>query len=318
MAELILHHFDASPFSEKIRLILGYKNLVWKSVSVPSVSPKPDVVALTGGYRKTPFLQIGADIYCDTALICDVLEQLQRAPALYPESGSGLMRTLAQWADSTLFWAAVTYNRGPKGSGLNFGGASIEQTRALFEDRKAMGFDMEWVRPADAATPYQSYLQRLSGMLDKQPYLMGKQPCIADFCAYHPLWMLYIRPPAVMDKLLLTPVLIDWLKRMQAIGHGSVEQSDPVQAIVTAAHAQPAPISHGLLQDGDFHDEHGIALGNRVTITAESFGRESTEGILIAATRTHYSLSRTDQRAGALHVHFPRIGYVMKKTEAKG
>ena len=69
MAELILHHFLTSPFSEKVRLILGYKRLAWKSVLVPGYSPKPDVVALTGGYRRTPLLQIGADIYCDTALI---------------------------------------------------------------------------------------------------------------------------------------------------------------------------------------------------------------------------------------------------------
>ncbi|MDP1969054.1 MAG: glutathione S-transferase N-terminal domain-containing protein, partial [Burkholderiaceae bacterium] len=62
MAELILHHYANSPFSEKVRLILGYKSLAWKSVLVPSLMPKPDVQALTGGYRKTPILQIGADI----------------------------------------------------------------------------------------------------------------------------------------------------------------------------------------------------------------------------------------------------------------
>ena len=64
MTELILHHYPTSPFSEKIRLIMGYKKLAWKSVIVPQIQPKPDVVALTGGYRKTPFLQVGSDIYC--------------------------------------------------------------------------------------------------------------------------------------------------------------------------------------------------------------------------------------------------------------
>lgn len=316
MAELILHHFEASPFSEKLRLVLGYKKLAWNSVIVPSTSPKPDVVALTGGYRKTPFLQIGADIYCDTALICDLLEYLQPIPTLYPQASEGkaLACTLAQWADSTLFWAAVTYNRGPKGTGLNFGGASAELTRALFEDRKAMGFDMEWVRPADAATPYQCYLQRLSDFLHSQPYLMGKQPCIADFCAYHPLWMLNIRPPAAMDRSLLTPALMAWLERMQAIGHGHVEKLDSAQAIDVAANAQPAAVGQGPLK-GDFHDEHGIALGSSVTITAESFGVEPSKGVLVAATRTHYSLSRIDERAGNVHVHFPRIGYLLKKAD---
>ena len=62
MSELILHHYPSSPFAEKTRLMLGYKSLAWKSVIIPMIMPKPDVVALTGGYRKTPILHIGADI----------------------------------------------------------------------------------------------------------------------------------------------------------------------------------------------------------------------------------------------------------------
>ena len=69
MDTLILHHYPASPFAEKIRRVLAFKQLAYRSVIIPDVMPKPDVLALTGGYRRTPILQIGADIYCDTALI---------------------------------------------------------------------------------------------------------------------------------------------------------------------------------------------------------------------------------------------------------
>ena len=82
-------------------------------------------------------------------------------------------------------------------------------------------------------------------------------------------------------------------------------------AIVIAAAAEPAP-----LPDEAFQDEHGIPLGSRVTIAAESFGQEPTEGILRAASRTHYTLERTDERAGRLHVHFPRIGFVLREVRA--
>ena len=58
VSDIILHHYPSSPFSEKIRLVLGYKKLAWKSVIIPSIMPKPDVLALTGGYRKTPFMQV--------------------------------------------------------------------------------------------------------------------------------------------------------------------------------------------------------------------------------------------------------------------
>src|SRR3990170_3871348 len=110
MTDVILHHYPTSPYSEKIRLALGAKQLAWRSVTIPQIMPKPDLVALTGGYRRTPVLQIGADIYCDTALICDVLEHCQPAPALHPPGSDGGDRIVAQWADSALFAAAMAYS----------------------------------------------------------------------------------------------------------------------------------------------------------------------------------------------------------------
>ena len=312
MADLILHHFPASPFSEKIRLILGFKGLAWKSVTVPMMMPKPNVVALTGGYRKTPFLQIGADVYCDTALIAEVLERIEPAPSLFPAQGAGLANTLAQWADSTLFWAAIRFNRGIKGSGQTIGGVAPEIVKALLEDRKAMGFDVEWVRPADAATPLQAYLLRLTEILGEKLYLLGAEPCIADFAAVHSLWYLYARPGAAMSLAQVDRQLQGWINRMVAIGHGIREEIDSDRSIEIATRSQPLPLDQGLLKVDGFADSHGIALGCRVAISAEIFGLEPTEGELIAASSTHYSLRRTDASAGTIHVHFPRIGYVLK------
>ena len=312
MSDLILHHYPSSPFAEKIRLVLGYKNLAWKSVVIPQIMPKPDVQALTGGYRKTPILQIGADIYCDTSLICDVLEHLAPTPSLYPEPGKGLARTLAQWADSTLFWAAMAYNLGPKGAADMFGNTPPEVAKAFSDDRRAMSGSMTRLRPADAAAAYKSYLRRLSDMLDDQPFLLGAVPTVADFACYHPLWFTRTRTPSVAGILDLTPAVVDWMARMAAIGHGTMEKFNAADAIAVAAASTP----HTLLTDSTFQDDHGIALGSLVTVAAESFGPEATEGELVAATRTHYTLRRTDERAGTVHVHFPRIGYVLKKAEA--
>ena len=312
MSDLILHHYPSSPFAEKIRLVLGYKNLAWKSVVIPQIMPKPDVQALTGGYRKTPILQIGADIYCDTSLICDVLEHLAPTPSLYPEPGKGLARTLAQWADSTLFWAAMASNLGPKGAADMFGNTPPEVAKAFSDDRRAMSGSMTRLRPADAAAAYKSYLRRLSDMLDDQPFLLGAVPTVADFACYHPLWFTRTRTPSVAGILDLTPAVVDWMARMAAIGHGTMEKFNAADAIAVAAASTP----HTLLTDSTFQDDHGIALGSLVTVAAESFGPEATEGELVAATRTHYTLRRIDERAGTVHVHFPRIGYVLKKAEA--
>lgn len=316
MADLILHHYANSPFSEKIRLILGWKQLAWKSVIVPSILPKPDVMALTGGYRKTPFLQIGSHVYCDTALICDVLEHLQPVPALYPAAHKGLARIVAQWADERLFWAAMSYNFQPRGIAQVFGGGPPEQwgpiAKTFGEDRARMRTAVPRAHAPDAAAAYRSYLRRLSDMLHGQPYLLGDAPCVADFAAYHPLWFTHTQTSAMAGILQATPAVIAWMDRLAAIGHGSRSETDAAAAI---AHCAASPGAGAVLAEQPFQDEHGFALGSRVSIASDSFGPEPSTGELVAATRMHYTIRRVDERAGVVHVHFPRIGYVLKKEE---
>jgi hypothetical protein len=148
-------------------------------------------------------------------------------------------------------------------------------------------------------------------MLDDRHYLLGEVPSITDFSVYHPLWYTR-RIESVRTILDLTPAVVDWMDRMAAIGHGAPEKFTPDEAVAVAKAATP----HTLLTDSTFQDDHGIALGSAVTIRAESFGLEETAGTLVAATRTHYTLERSGERIGTVHVHFPRIGYVLKKAEA--
>jgi glutathione S-transferase len=309
MSDLILHHYPVSPFAEKIRLVLGYKKLAWKSVIIPSIMPKPDVVALTGGYRRTPVLQIGADIYCDTALICDVLEHRQPSPSLHPPGTNGGDRIVAQWADSTLFAAAMAYCFSPAGAAFFFQGQPPEVAKAFAEDRAKMRGGASRMHPGDATSAYKSYLRRIASMVDNQPYVMGQQPSLADFSCYHALWFTTRIPPlaGIFDA---TPSLAAWMGRMAAFGQGSMEKSDAQAAIAAAAQSKPAGVEKDV-----FQDDHGIALGSKVTITAESFGLEPTEGELVAATRTRYTLRRSDARAGTVHVHFPRIGFQLRAVK---
>jgi glutathione S-transferase len=309
---IFLHHYPGSPFAEKARLMLGYKGLIWQSVFIPMVMPKPDVVALTGGYRKTPILQIGADIYCDTALIAEKLEELQPAPALFPAGGQGLARTVAQWADSSLFWAAVAYSTQPAGMAQMFEKAPAEALQSFAADRKAMSAGAPSLRPADATSAYRTYLDRLDDMLSSAgPYLLGDRPCIADFSAYHPLWFTRKQTPALAGVIEERSLLTAWMDRMAAIGHGQVQRSSSQAAIEQAGAQPPAAVDAG-----SFQNDHGLALGSRVTVAAESFGTEATEGVLVAAAPGRYTLAREDERAGRVHVHFPRIGYVLRAVRS--
>ena len=311
--DIFLHHYPSSPFAEKIRAILGYKNLAWKSVFQPMVMPKPDMQSLTGGYRRIPILQIGNQIICDTMLICDVLEHISPEKTLYPKGLKGAARTVAQWADSMLFPVAMAYNFQPAGAAHVFKDQPPENLKAFGADRQAMRGGAPRMNPADAAATYKSYLRRISSMLDGQDFLLGALPSVADFAVYHSLWFTRNIVPPVASVLDATPNVLAWMDRIAAFKHGMPRKSDTTESIARCADSMPATSLFGT--ENTFQDEHGIPLGSLVTITAESFGLESTAGELVAATRTRYTLRRVDERAGEVFVHFPRIGFILKKAE---
>ena len=311
MSQLILHHYPTSPFAEKIRLIFGYKKLAWHSVIIPRIMPKPDLTALTGGYRRTPVLQIGADIYCDTALIADVLEKIAPAPSLYPSSVNGASRIVAQWADSQVFSAAMAYNFQPAGIADVFAGVPEEAIQAFVADRAAMRGGAPRMAIGEGTSTYKSQLRRLSDMLTDRSYLLGDAPSIADFSAYHPIWFTLERTPSLSGILDATPLLKDWMTRMKAIGHGVHEKMTAELALEAANQATPGDVTQMA-----FVNEHGIDLGSEVTITADNFGLEPTQGTLVAATKTRLILRREDQRTGVVHVHFPRNGFILKKVKS--
>lgn len=306
MPQLILHHYASSPFSEKLRLILGFKGLAWTGVTVPVIAPKPDVVALTGGYRKTPFLQIGADIYCDTALVARVLERIAPQPTLYPASAP-MAPLLAQWADSTLFWTMIPYVMGrPEGVAAIFGKAPPEALKAFRADRAAFTAGMVRPTPADAEVQFGTYLAWLDAQLaDGRPFLLGNEASIADFSVAHSLWYVRRAPPVagILDPCAR---LNAWHERVQSFGHGRTDTADSAEAIRIAAAARehaPVQVTPGL----------GFEPGEPVTVAATDYGTDPVAGRLVGLSADEVVVERRDGRAGTVHVHFPRIGFQIQK-----
>ena len=308
MSPLLLHHYPDSAFSEKTRLMLGFKGLQWTSVRIPEVLPKPDVMALTGGYRKTPLLQVGADIYCDTALIADVLERLAPTPPLYPRESEGLARILAQWADSTLFWTVLSYAFQPAGLQNLFKGAPPELLKAFLEDRAAFCGDLQRLEPREATGALTQHVERLGQLLaDGRPWLLGQAASIADFCVYHGLWLL--RRARLTSLLDAQERLTAWEERVQALGHGTSDVLESARAVEFAASSTPAST------DAEpFLPMPGLERGARVTIRATDYGTDPVEGELVLSRPNELALRRVDPRAGEIVVHFPRLGFQVKKV----
>jgi glutathione S-transferase len=306
MSALVLHHYPGSPFSEKVRLVLGYKGLAWRSVHVPVIMPKPDVVALTGGYRRTPFLQIGADVYCDSALMCRVIDRLHPQPPLYPAATAGTAQMLAQWADATLFWAAIPYTMQPAGVVHVMAGQPPEALKAFAADRAPFTAGMTRQTTADATVALQTYLGWLeSHLADGRRFLAGSEPTIADFSVAHCLWFVHLAPPVshILDPFATVRA---WYARVAAFGHGTSEPMTGAESIALAAKArdhEPVRFEPGL----------GFAEGDAVTVTPTDYGRDPVAGTLVGLTRDEVVLARDDERAGRVHVHFPRLNFQIRK-----
>lgn len=309
MTDLILHHYAGSPFSQKVRWVFGLKVLTWQSVIVPSVMPKPDVVALTGGYRRTPFLQIGADVFCDTALMCRVIDALHPAPPLYPKATAGLADIVAQWADSTLFWTAVPYALQPEGAAHVMKGATAEMLKAFREDRAAMNPNFRRPSVVDGAAALQTYLGRLDQLLDDgRPFLLGALASIADFSAAQSIWYMHRAPP--IKALLETHPLVNaWYARVDAGGQGTMTKTTADEAIALAAQGAHVPVS--------CTPEAGLAKGDEVIVTPTDYAHDEVAGRLVGLNRHEVVLARDDPRAGTVHVHFPRIGFQISKPKPK-
>jgi glutathione S-transferase len=307
MSALILHHYTNSPFAQKARMMLGFKGARWQSVQIPSIMPKPDLLALTGGYRRTPVLQIGADIYCDTALIAELLEQLSPAPCLFPKGIAAASRTLAQWADTTLFWTAVTYTMQPAGLAVMFDGITREQLQAFADDRQPFRVSVPRLRIPEATYSLEIYLERLEQMLGMQDFLFGELPSIADFSVAHCLWFV-TRGGPVADILKKLPRILAWLDRV-------VKFAVPASGEITGQDAIDQARAAKILPSAGINvDLHGIAAGELVSVGAIDWGTETVTGALYGATRDRITIVRDDERAGQVAVHFPRLGFEMRRA----
>ncbi len=309
MNDLILHHYAASPFSEKVRLVLGLKRLAWRSVTVPIMPPKPDVVALTGGYRRTPFLQIGADVYCDTALMCRLLDAQAPEPPLYPPASAGIAEIVSQWADTAFFWTAIPFTMQPAGAAHVMRGVTAEQMEAFRADRAAMTVGLKRPSLADAGAALAAYLDRLESMLaDGRAFLLGAAPSIADVSVAQSVWFLHLAPPVAEAAMKPYPRTLAWYGRVAAFGHGTRSEFDSAGAIevarAAAGHA-PCRVDASL----------GIAAGAAVTVAATDYATDPVAGRLVGLTRDEVVIERDDPRAGTLHVHFPRIGYQLRQEK---
>ena len=303
MSEIILHHYDMSPYAEKIRLALGRKSLQWRSVQTPMVMPKPDHVELTGGYRRVPVLQIGADIYCDTHGIARALDRLYLDPPLSPRGMETVENALSRWAETTFMMVVLAF--------FGIGGVFPEE---FVEDRRktmvppGANLDQTKVILSSKLLQIRANLDRLEHQLaDGRAFLLGSEPCLADLSAYHPLLFLSTHPrtAALLQPLRRVPA---WMQRVRAIGHGKPSPITSAEALEIARAAQPAAF------EGEPVLPDGMRLGTPIVVIPDEYGSGIVAGSLAASGLHEIAVRRQTERAGEVVVHFPREDYSVVAT----
>jgi glutathione S-transferase len=302
MTDIILHHYDTSPYAEKVRTGLGLKGLAWASVELPQIMPKPNLTALTGGYRKTPVLQIGADIYCDSQLIMRELERRHPTPSFYP-AGRGAADALAWWAEKTMFLPAVSIAFAKRPEVLPKG---FLEDRAKFSGRNIDPVVMLAAVPnqLDQLRAHFDWLDQT--LADGRSFLQGRAVGLSDLAAYHPVWYLRQNFGSAAAPLDGFPRLLSWAERVAAIGHGRRSPMTPEQALDVARTATSIAKA-----STDAKDPIGRKPGQVVSVTPDDTGRDPVIGELVTSGIDEIVIRRRDPAIGEVCVHFPRAGFVV-------
>lgn len=303
--ELIFHAYPQSPVAEKVRVVLGIKGLDWRSVEIPRLPPKPMLTALTGGYRRTPVLQIGADIYCDSQCIIRELEQRFPATTIMPTAEHGLMWCLSRWTDGTLFDQTVRHVLGAAGDGLD---------KDFAADRGRLYLGEDWaagLKQANADLPHlvsqmRAPLSWLDAQLsDGRAFLLGDRPAAIDAQFYHVVWFLRGRWSEGPSFLSEFKDLVRWEDNVCAIGHGTsstMEAADAIACAKDSVSAAPTGVAP--------QDPQGLWVGQSVTVKPDlNGGEQPVSGTIRFADAQTVVVERSADDVGTVCVHFPRAGY---------
>ena len=309
MPEIILHHYAPSPVSEKVRVVLGMKGLDWRSVIIPRLPPKPNLMPLTGGYRQTPVLQIGADIFCDTQCIIREIERRHPEPTLFPGGAHGMAWGVGQWTDGPLFQNVTSV-------------ALVEMAKKMppefvaefMADRGPLyfgpDFDLETLKSqaAENLAAVRTQFGWMNERLSTRDFMLGAKPGLPDALAYYLVWFLKDRMPDDTDFFDQFDNLMAWADRVKSIGHGNPSDLSDLAALDIARNAEPVTETKA-----DHGDPLGLTPGDQVSVSPQN-ASATIAGKIVALSADEIALHRIDPDVGNICVHFPRIGYRVTKN----
>jgi hypothetical protein len=155
---------------------------------------------------------------------------------------------------------------------------------------------------------YRAHTQFLSDQLsDGRQFWGGAQAGLADIHAFmNPWFIANALPHKAKETIAEFPLVEAWYARVKAIGHGTRTDMTPAEALAVAkaASSDAKPVA-------DPHDPNGRKPGDKVTVSADDYGRDAIAGELVFSNAHEIAIKRSDPAVGEVVVHFPRAGFVV-------
>lgn len=310
-SKLILHHKDVSPYSEKIRLMLGYCNMPWLSVQAPLTPPRPSIDPIVGGYRRIPVAQLGADVFCDTRIIAAEIANIAGNSNLNPFNQVEDHKIWAEHIENRIFVVAISTMPLIGGAFALLSEVPLRLLASYIADKKHLfrNSSADYVSSIpnrkQGKLLWKKHLDQIEASLLAK-YLGGDSPKYLDFCAVHAIWFRSKMETRPLFKG--RPKLAKWYQRMINFAHGTKEEISPAKAIAIAKGALPRGV------DSSMKKSH--LIGKHVSIATTDVELGETKGVLVGESTERWIIERHSEATGLVHIHFPRETYQMTVLES--
>jgi len=207
-----LYRFDYSPFVRKVQIVLDLIGAEYQAVDVP-YGDRTELAELTGGYIQVPVLAADGEVITDSRNICRWLVSRDSGRWLVPPELAGAIWAFADWCDGP-FEDAMFRIATPR-IARRFARLSDRAMFTFIKERKyGAGCVAQWEREHEvligkAATLLEPTLQTL----ERQAFVFGGEPTLADAALYGQFMMLEVADPALPARV--SKAIPPWMRTLE-------------------------------------------------------------------------------------------------------
>ncbi|KAM7212667.1 hypothetical protein V8F06_011955 [Rhypophila decipiens] len=355
---VVLYHYPYSPYARRVLWYLHLRGIPFTQCVQPPIMPRQDLLRLSITHRRIPILSIGRDIYLDSRLILQKLEQAfppsETYPALPVPSSSSPESALLE----PLLRSSAIDN------GIFASGAKlIPTTLPLTKDPKFQKDRADFFGPgpgskeaaagqvAEALADIKAHFELLESIIfsDNRCWVLGtpeeQGPSMADIEAVWVLHWLTTLPGALGPKGYISaekfPRVFGWIARFDKTVKASSKKHKGVQSLVVKGDEAERIIRSAGFNEEDW-DKKGVdttepivtALGLERGGLVEAWPTDTGVGhrdlgVLVGLDGKEVVIEKVETKGwsggnvesdgkGNVRVHLPRHGFRVRAVKAGG